>query len=44
MNTYAWSVAIYECEIWNINDKEEKGLDTFEMYSRKRMERISWNI
>jgi len=36
------SVAIYGCEGWTLNSKEQKYIDAFEMWCYRRLLRISW--
>ncbi|VVC44876.1 Hypothetical protein CINCED_3A025687 [Cinara cedri] len=42
IKTYVWNVATYRCETWVINDAEKKKLKIFEMWSWRRIKRVSW--
>ena len=39
---YVWSIVLYGCESWVIRKKEEKYLESFEMWLWRRMEGIKW--
>lgn len=39
---YAWSIALYNCETWTINKIERKALESFEMWSCRPMQKVSW--
>jgi hypothetical protein len=39
---YIWSVALYGAETWTLRAAEEKHLESFEMWCRRRMEKIIW--
>ncbi|XP_050431417.1 uncharacterized protein LOC126839986 [Adelges cooleyi] len=42
LRTFVWSVALYGCETWVINEKEKRSLEAFEMWCWRRMEKINW--
>ncbi|VVC36881.1 Reverse transcriptase domain [Cinara cedri] len=42
LKTFVWSVTLYGCETWVINEKEKKFPEAFEMWCWKRMEKINW--
>lgn len=37
-----WSVALYGCETWTLREEEIGKLNAFEMWTWRRMERVSW--
>jgi hypothetical protein len=39
---YIWSTALYGAETWTLWKVDQKYLEIFEMWSWRRMERISW--
>jgi hypothetical protein len=39
---YIWSIALYGAETWTLRAVDQKNLESFEMWSWKRMEKISW--
>ncbi|KAI5738261.1 hypothetical protein M8J77_004739 [Diaphorina citri] len=39
---YVWSVLLYGCESWIIRRREEKYLESFEMWLWRRMEGVKW--
>ena len=39
---YIWSIALYDAETWTLLTVDQKHLESFEMWCRKRMEKISW--
>jgi hypothetical protein len=39
---YIWSIALYGAETWTLRAVDQKYLKSFEMWCRKRMEKISW--
>ena len=39
---YVWSVALYGAETWTLRATDQKRLESFEMWCRIRMEKISW--
>ena len=39
---YIWSIALYGDETWTLRAVDQKNLESFEMWSRRRMEKISW--
>jgi len=39
---YVWSMALYGAEIWMLRATDQKRLESFEMWCRRRMEKISW--
>ena len=42
LECYAWSVILYECDAWTINESMEKRTEAAEMRFLRRMLRISW--
>jgi len=40
---YIWSIARYGAETWTLRTVDQKHLESFEMWCRRRMEKISWN-
>ena len=39
---YIWSMALYGAETWTLRAADQKYLESFEMWYRRRMEQISW--
>jgi hypothetical protein len=39
---YIWSIALYGTETWTIRAVDQKHLERFEMWCRRRMEKIIW--
>ena len=39
---YVWSVLLYGCETWTLRSKDIKRLKAYEMWTWRRLERISW--
>jgi len=39
---YIWSIAIYGAETWTLRAVDQKHLESFEIWCRRRMEKISW--
>ena len=39
---YIWSITLYGAENWMICAADQKHLVSFEMWCRRRMEKISW--
>jgi hypothetical protein len=39
---YIWSIALYGAETWTLQAVDRKHLESFEMWCRRRMEKISW--
>jgi len=37
-----WSIALYGAETWALRAVDQKHLESFEMWSWRRMEKISW--
>ena len=42
MKCYIWSIALYGAETWTLWAVDQKHLESFEMWSWRRMEKISW--
>ena len=42
MECSVWSIALYDAETWTLRAVDQKNLESFEMWSRRRMEKISW--
>ena len=42
MKCYVWSIALYGAETWTLRAVDQKHLESFEMWSWRRMEKISW--
>ncbi|KAJ4436368.1 hypothetical protein ANN_19000 [Periplaneta americana] len=42
MKCFVWSVALYGAETWTVRRSEEKRIEAFEMWIRRRMERVKW--
>ena len=39
---YIWSIALYGAETWTLGAVDQKHLESFELWCRRRMEKISW--
>jgi len=39
---YVWRIALYGVETWTLRAVDQKHLERFEMWSWRRMEKISW--
>ncbi|KDR16678.1 hypothetical protein L798_09068 [Zootermopsis nevadensis] len=39
---YVWSVTLYGAETWTLRKKEQKYLESFEMWCWRRIEKIRW--
>ena len=39
---YIWSIALYGAETWTLRAVDQKHLESFEIWCRRRMEKISW--
>jgi hypothetical protein len=39
---YIWNMALYGAEIWTFRAVDQKYLESFEMWCRRRMEKIIW--
>ena len=39
---YVWSIALYGAETWTLRARDQKHLESFEMWCWRRMEKISW--
>jgi hypothetical protein len=39
---YIWNMAFCDAEIWTLRAADQKYLESFEMWCRRRMEEISW--
>ena len=39
---YVWSMALYGAETWTLRETDQKRLESFEMWSWRRMDKISW--
>jgi hypothetical protein len=39
---YIWSIALYGAETWTLRAVDQKHLESFEMWCRRRLEKISW--
>jgi len=39
---YIWGIALYGAETWSLRAVDQKHLESFEMWRRRRMEKISW--
>jgi hypothetical protein len=39
---YNWSVALYGAETWTLRAVDQKHLESFAMWCRRMMEKISW--
>ena len=42
LKTYAWSVMLYGCESWTVNNEITNIIATAEMWFLQRMLRVSW--
>jgi hypothetical protein len=42
VNFYNWSIALYGAETWTLRAVDQKNLESFEMWFRRRMEK-SWS-
>ena len=42
MKFYVWSMAVYGAETWTLRATDQKCLGSFEMWCRRRMEKIIW--
>ena len=42
LKCYVWSTLLYGCETWTLSDNIMKRLAAFEMWTYRRMLRISW--
>ena len=42
MKCYIWSIALYGAETWTLRAVDQKHLESFEMWCRRRMEKISY--
>ena len=41
-NCYIWSIALCGAETWTLREVDQKYLESFEMWCRRRMEKIIW--
>jgi hypothetical protein len=39
---YIWSIALYGAETWTLRAVDQKHLESFEVWCRRRTEKISW--
>jgi len=39
---YIWSMALYDAETWTLRAEDQKYPESFEMWSWRKMEKISW--
>jgi hypothetical protein len=39
---YVWSIALYGAENWTLRARDQKHLESFEMWCWRKMEKISW--
>jgi len=39
---YVWSIALYGAETWTVRARNQKYMESFEMWCWRRMEKISW--
>ena len=39
---YIWNIALYGAETWTVRVVDQKYLESFKMWCRRRMEKISW--
>jgi len=39
---YVWSIVLYGAATWTLRAVDQKNLESFEMWCRKRMEKVSW--
>jgi hypothetical protein len=42
MKCYIWSIALCGAETWTLLKLDQKYLESFQMWCRRRMEKISW--
>jgi len=42
MKCMVWSVALYAAETWTLTQTDRRRLEAFEMWTWRRMEKISW--
>ena len=42
IETLIWSVVLYGSETWTMRKEDIKGLESFEMWTWRRVEKISW--
>src|SRR6218665_3835776 len=42
IKTLIWSVVLYGAETWTMRKEDIKGLEAFEMWTWRRMEKVSW--
>ena len=42
LQTYIWSVLLYGCETWKLDTQTTKKLESFEMWTFRRIGKISW--
>jgi hypothetical protein len=42
VKSYIWSIALYGAETWTLGKVDQKYLECFEMWCRRRMEKINW--
>src|SRR6218665_2942935 len=42
IKTLIWSVVLYGAEIWTMRKEDIKRLEAFEMWTWRRMEKVSW--
>ena len=42
MKWYVWSMALYGAETWTLRARDQKRLESFEMWCWRRMKKISW--
>ncbi|PGH37326.1 MAG: hypothetical protein CRN43_21840 [Candidatus Nephrothrix sp. EaCA] len=42
VKSLVWSVTLYGAETWTMRKADVKGIEAFEMWIWRRMERISW--
>jgi hypothetical protein len=42
VSCYVWSIALYGAETWMLQATDQKHLESFEMWCRREMEKISW--
>ena len=42
MKCYVSCMAVYDAETWTLRETDQKRLESFEMWSWRRMEKISW--
>jgi len=39
---YIWSIALYGAETWTLRVVDQENLESFEMWCKRRMKKISW--